>query len=631
MKRHLLVLVLLCFSASLALAQVPQSSHVWLIAEENHSYEEVIGNPKMPYFNSLADAYGVTDQYYANTHNSISALMWLVAGAPVTGDNGTTQCFDLDNVVREALAQKQSWKSYQEDLPYAGYTGVSWANYVRRHNPVIDFTDSCAASQINNNVPYTQLATDMANNATPNYIWITPNLKHDAHDGPLSDADAWLSEEVPAILARPEFQPGGDGLLFIVFDESDLSGDNRCSARLSQGCGGRLATLVIGPQVKPGYHSQTLYAHENLLATICTAMAWTACPGAGSTALPMTDVFNTVTITSPFPDAYVSSPVNIVATTSNDSTVNSIQVYVDDKLQYTTKTSTLNTTLTMSNGSHHIVVQSWDNAGGIHKRGEYVTVQNQSVVVTAPAPNAVVYSPVTITATGGGKAVVNTMQIYVDDKLQYTASGASVNTGVTMSAGKRHVVVQAWDAAGGITKTGFYVTVVSAPSITITSPANNSSVYSPVQVITSSQDPTPVTTTQIYSDNVLVYEESGTGVNTPLNLSVGTHNVVIQEWNNKGATYTKGVTVTIKGVPVTITAPTANATLSSPVPVSASVPSDSPISTMQVYVDSVLKYQVSGQSVNTSLTMSTGTHYVVAQAWDTSGNTYKSGVYVTVK
>src|SRR6478735_3223979 len=82
-------------------AQVPQSKHVWVLTEENHSYEAVIGNSSMPYFNSLASKYGLATQYYAEQHNSISALMWLVSGQPITGDNSTTTCYDVNNLGRQ--------------------------------------------------------------------------------------------------------------------------------------------------------------------------------------------------------------------------------------------------------------------------------------------------------------------------------------------------------------------------------------------------------------------------------------------------------------------------------------------------------------------------------------------------
>ena len=228
MRRFLYVLVVVCsLICSFATAQVPQSNHIWLITEENHSYEEVIGNSSMPYFNGLASKYALATQYYSTQHNSLSALMWFVAGQMVTSDDQSQGCFDVDNVVREVLARNLTWKAYQEDLPYPGFQGLSYANYVRRHNPLIDFTDSCAQSQMYNSVPFSQLAQDIAQQQTPNYAYITPNLQHDAHDGTLAQADAWLSTVVPTLLALPEFQPGGDGLLFIVWDEGGLGDDNR--------------------------------------------------------------------------------------------------------------------------------------------------------------------------------------------------------------------------------------------------------------------------------------------------------------------------------------------------------------------------------------------------------------------
>ncbi|MBV8052519.1 MAG: hypothetical protein JOZ80_15120, partial [Acidobacteriaceae bacterium] len=382
MKNSVFVLLagicLLVGSVSAQTLSVPQSQHVWIVAEENHTYEEVVGNSAMPYFNSLAAKYGLATQYYSTQHNSLAALMWFVAGEEVTTDDNASGCFNVDNVVRHLLAQKLTWKAYQEDLPYAGFQGLSWANYVRRHNPLIDFTDSCSAAQVLNSVPFSELAADMQHNATPNLSYITPNLQHDAHDGSLAQADQWLSENIPAILARPEFQPGGDGLLFVFWDEGELDAngnpDNRCSAQINSGCGGRTATLLMGPQVKPGYRSSVLYSHVNLLATICAAMNFTSCPGAAALALPMSDFFNQVTISNPMPNAQVASPVRIQAGTVNASPVYAIQIYVDNHLQYSSGGNQVNTSLAMSPGKHNVVIQSWDREGGIHKSAVGITV-----------------------------------------------------------------------------------------------------------------------------------------------------------------------------------------------------------------------------------------------------------------
>jgi len=624
------VCTLLLLLSSIALAQVPSSSHVWIITEENHSFEEVIGNSSMPYFNSLAAEYGLAMEYYSNHHNSLSALMWLVAGQPVTTDDNATSCFDVNNVVRGALSRGLTWKSYQVDLPYAGFAGLSWLNYVRRHNPLIDFTDSCSGTQALNSVPYTQLASDMQNNATPNFIYISPNLQEDSHDGSLPQADQWLSQELPAILARPEFAPGGDGLLFVVWDEGNLSNDNRCSARLSSGCGGKLANLVIGPQVRPHYQSAVRYDHANLLRTVCDALGIASCPGEAAVASPMSDFFNTVNIVAPLPNAKVASPVHIQATTNNSSAVNAVQVYVDDVLNYQVSGSTIDTMRPISAGKHHVVVQSWDASGGIHKSGVYVMVQPEAVIVSSPLQNGTVTSPVPVVATAGGKNPVQTMQIYVDNALAYQVNAGAVNTTVPMSNGSHHVVVQAWDSSGGITKTGVNITVI-APTITIAKPAVNAQLYSPLQIVANTQDANPVYAVQVYVDDTLQYEFSGTGLEFPMAIPPGTHSLVVQAWDSAGGIYKQRETITVKPVNVKISAPLNNVSTSSPVQINASVPTNGPVYAMQVYVDNALQYQTNGTIVNTALTMSSGPHLVVVQAWDNGGGTWKSSAQITVQ
>jgi len=623
------VFLLVC--TGLCVAQVPQSRHVWIVAEENHSYEDVIGNASMPYFNSLAKKYGLATQYYSVQHNSLSALMWVVAGNEITTNDDTTACYKVNNVVRRVLKEGATWKAYEEDMPYAGFQELSYLNYVRRHNPLIDFTDSCADGQVDNSVPFTQLAADIESHSTPNYAYITPNLQHDAHDGTLAQADQWLSQQLPAILALPEFQPGGDGLMFIMWDEGDLNGnqDDRCAKNIPSGCGGRLATLVIGPQVRPGVQSTILYSHPNLLATVCEAMEFSSCPGAGRLAGGMTDFFNSVNVSNPFPGAAVASPVHIQATTDNDSPVTTMQVYVDNLKQYQSTGGTLDAYVPMSVGAHYVVVQSWDTAGGIHKRGLYVTVQSEAVVVTSPAPGAVVSSPVAIDATAGGQYNVNLMQVFVDGSLQYQANGATVNTNLSMAAGEHQVAVKAQDISGETTTNSFPVTVAT-PAVTINTPSANAQVYSPVPLLGTSIDPSQVYAVQAYVDNVLHYQYTGTGIKASLPMTVGQHSLVVQAWDVAGGIHKAGENLTVIPIPVTISSPAPNANVASPVLVEGSVPHDSPVDVMQVYVDNVLKYKTSGKKVKTKLAMSPGAHYIVVQAWDTGNGTWKSGVNITV-
>jgi phosphatidylinositol-3-phosphatase len=615
-------------------AQAPQSKHVWVLTEENHSYEAVIGNSSMPYFNSLASKYGLATQYYAEQHNSISALMWLVSGQPITGNNSTTTCYNVNNLGRQLIAKGYKWRSYQEDLPYAGFEGLSNLNYVRRHNPIIDFTDTCASSQKFNSVPYTQLATDIANHATPNYAYITPSLANDAHNGSLATADSWLSKHVPAILSLPEFKPGGDGILFIVWDEADLSSDghtedNRCSSNIANGCGGRLATLVIGPQVKPGYRSSTRYDHANLLSTVCAVMGLSSCPAAGGVALPMSDFFNTVNIATPFANAAVASPVRIRATTSNSSPVSAMQLYVDNVLKYQVAGNSIDTTLPMVAGQHLVVAQSWDAAGGIHKRAMNVNVQAQAVVVTNPAPQAVVGSQVQVGAVAGGQNKVSKMQLYVDGDSQFQSTGNTLNTSISLSAGSHILKVEAADSAGNLATNKFSVTS-ARPAVSIISPATATGLLSPIFVSAKSIDPTPVKTIQIYEDHKLIYQVTGTGVQATIPMSVGQHLLAVQAWNAAGQTYERAVNLNIIGVPITISSPKPNATVSSPVTITASAPSSSTVQTMQIYIDDKMLYQVSGKTVSHSFNLASGQHKIVAKGWDASGVGWFSTEFITV-
>src|SRR5258708_10256975 len=435
---------------------------------------------------------------------------------------------------------------------------------------------------------------------------------------------------MPKILARPEFQPGGDGILFITFDESDLSTDNRCSSLIPNGCGGHIATLIIGPQMRPGFASQVLYGPQNLLRTVCDAMTLSVCPGAAAQALPMLDVFNTVSITSPFPNSLVASPVTVHALSQNGSAVSAMQVYVDASLAYQILGSTLQTSFPLLAGKHSIVAQSWDVTGGIHKRQVNVTAQSEAVVVTSPAPNAVVASPTTFSATAGGASTVTGMQVYVDNISVYQTSGATISTTIKINPGPHSVVVQAWDVSGGITKNSFNITVAT-PSVTISSPVANSTVYSPVQVTATTVDPNTVYALQLYVDNVLQYQMTGNGVSWALPMSAGTQSILAQAWDTAGGITKQSVTVNVIAVPVTISTPANSATVSSPVAVQASVPSNSLIYAMQIYVDNLLVYNTSGQSIATSLSLPSGIHSLVVKAWDTSGGTSQTGIAIKVQ
>jgi acid phosphatase len=123
----------------------------------------------------------------------------------------------------------------------------------------------------------------LANNHLPNFSFIVPNVNDDAHNGSLGQADTWLQQNIAPLIASPAFQTGGDGILMIVFDEAETSD--------TQHGGGHVAAVIIGPKVKPGYQSTTVYQHESTLKTILEALGATTSLGNAATAPDMKEFF----------------------------------------------------------------------------------------------------------------------------------------------------------------------------------------------------------------------------------------------------------------------------------------------------------------------------------------------------
>lgn len=260
----------------------PTFSHVVLLVEENHSYSDVVGNSQMPYFNSLASQYALAGEYFANAHPSIPNYLMLTTGQIETTDDGFSGTISDDNVVRELVKAGKTWKAYAESIPSAGYLGASSGNYARSHDPFTYFSDvQNDSSQAANIVPFTQFATDLANNALPQYSFIVPDLMDNAHNGTLAQADSWLQSNIAPLIANSSFQ--SSGLLIITFDEGD-------QADIANG-GGQVATLIVSSQTKKGYVSKTMYQHQSTLRLTLAASGVDTFPGMAANAPDMTEFF----------------------------------------------------------------------------------------------------------------------------------------------------------------------------------------------------------------------------------------------------------------------------------------------------------------------------------------------------
>ena len=364
--------------------------HVFVIVLENKSFDDTfVTSSQDPYLKkTLVPMGALLTQYYGTGHVSLDNYISMISGQAPTRDTandclsgsngpignyidveqvGTTEdgqviaprgCIYPTHV--KTLADQLhgagfTWRAYMEDMgndsaresTTCGHPrlGVATDNtnapeapsatvpqgdaYATRHNPFMYFHSIIDSPDCNTNVVNLRnLGIDLAHkSSTPNFVFITPNLCHDGHDGDgtgekgttcaneepggLTSADTFLKTWVPRILGSAAYKD--DGLLIITFDESDSTvsegkdvntgrstividfpgrvccnqqpGPNLDGQRpgrftlvntpslietvVMHGYGGdRIGTLLLSPFAKPGSTSDTPYNHYSLLRSI---------------------------------------------------------------------------------------------------------------------------------------------------------------------------------------------------------------------------------------------------------------------------------------------------------------------------------------------------------------------------
>jgi hypothetical protein len=348
-------------SAASETANLPPIRHVFLVVLENEGYEQTFGkNSLASYLAKDLPAEGaLLRNFYGIAHYSLGNYIAMISGQ---GSNVATQsdchsfmefsgnkldkdgqaigsgCVYPANVmtIADQLAQAHlTWKEYAEDMgndparenAVCGHPALNSVDhtqkaeladqYATRHNPFVYF-HSIIDSPIckTNVVNFSNLQQDLKTAATTaNFVFITPNLCNDGHDGgetkkPCVDgrpgglvtANDFLKKWVPIITASPAFKQ--DGLLIITFDEADIdvrydaakhayiekegdgsaccgeiAGPNLGPAQTVFGVpdegpgiigpgGGRIGAVLLSPFIKAGTVSAVAYNHYTLLRTL---------------------------------------------------------------------------------------------------------------------------------------------------------------------------------------------------------------------------------------------------------------------------------------------------------------------------------------------------------------------------
>jgi len=260
--RVALAALLTAFAATGQVAAAWSPSHVVVVIEENHSYDQIIGNPDAPFINKLATEGALFTGSHGVDHPSQPNYLALFSGSTqgTTGDGAVRGTpLTTPNLGAALTAKGYTFAGYSEGLPEVGSLKRSDpGGYARKHNPWSNWqSDNHGPNQLpaGTNQPFKNFPSNF--DRLPTVAFVVPDLSHDQHGDSLTtdrtlirDSDEWLKRNIGdyAMWAATH-----NSLLIVTWDEDD--GDTAAN---------RIPTIVVGAQVKPGKYDQRIDHHSVL-------------------------------------------------------------------------------------------------------------------------------------------------------------------------------------------------------------------------------------------------------------------------------------------------------------------------------------------------------------------------------
>jgi hypothetical protein len=570
------------FVAAAALAQVPIAQHVVLVIDENHSYSEVLAN--MPWTVSQGNLYGYASNYRSDNGGSLLDYLWLASGSCESSSNcslptGThnfncngNDCYYPNTSTSDPITDNNIFRSLNE-------AGISWKVYAQSYAAA---GGKPTTPDNNNNTSYYR----RHNGAT----WYSDIL---------SDVDGSAKKVVDLSQFWTDLDNNDLPRFMIIapdgnWDAHDCPvGMNSCTeaqqlAAADSFLEQTLSPLMSTPDFLPGGTGVIFFTFDECgdgTDVGCSAHVYTGVFGPQVT-----------------PGIRSSVPYK------HENTLRTIY----DSLGLTDYPGAAATAADMS---------------------DFFTSPGSApaVTVSSPATGAVLSSPVRIQASAyptSGNTITG-WQVYVDSVDMYTGGPvASIDPTLALNSGKHTVVVRAWDTSGAYASQTLSLTITSLePTITVSTPANNANVGSPVN-IQALASPTPghtITKWMIYVDSMGVHHAGAVdSINTNVAMSVGTHTVDIRAWDTSGAYGSQTLNLTISKEPaVAVSAPAIGANVISPINVKATAGPSSghKITSWKVYLDDGKLVYTAGavDSIDAKISASSGTHTLTIRALDSSG------------
>ncbi|MBO9699081.1 MAG: hypothetical protein J7604_02665 [Sporocytophaga sp.] len=376
----------------------------------------------------------------------------------------------------------------------------------------------------------------------------------------------------------------------------------------------------------------------------------------------------TVSLTSPANNASFIAPATIALSANasdSDGSIAKVEFFRGTTLigQSSSTTSPYTFSWTgVAAGTYSITAKATDNGGlstSTTAINITVTAANvaPTVTLTSPANNASFTAPATIALSANASDSDGSIA-----KVEFfsgtTLIGQSSNTTspytfswTGVAAGTYSITAKATDNGGLSTSTtAISVSVTgtnTAPTVVLTSPANNASFTAPATIALSanaSDSDGSIAKVEFFRGTTLIGQSSST--TSPYTfgwtgVAAGTYSITAKATDNGGvSTSTTAITVTVTAnasPTVSLTSPVNNATFAAPATVALSATAndaDGTISKVEFYSGSTLL----GQSLSTGnpytfswTNVAAGTYTLTAKAYDNSGNvTTTSGIAITV-
>jgi phosphatidylinositol-3-phosphatase len=219
--------------------------HVLVLVEENKDASLL---SSAHYIDGLASTYASSSAWYGVDHPSAPNYVALVSGSTqsVVGDCTPPSCgpYPATSLGGQLTQAGIPWAAYMESMPSPCYNRTGAGEYAEKHDPFMYFDDVIHNGCDEHVLPYpgvTDLVSTLDSPGAPDFVWITPNLLHDMHDGSVAQGDAWARANIGPILTSSWFT-NYDSTVIITMDEGNQDASASCCG---QPPGGPIPMVIV--------------------------------------------------------------------------------------------------------------------------------------------------------------------------------------------------------------------------------------------------------------------------------------------------------------------------------------------------------------------------------------------------